>query len=80
MKWVTPLLMVGTKQDAQHLPGSFVFAPTSGEAISCVSADQACVVPTKEIAADVIRHFGASEEWVESHVMRDWQIPSLDHP
>lgn len=65
--------MIGTPQDACGLPGSFVFTATGGEAISRMSARLPCVVPTKETAADVIRHFGAPEAWVQSHVMRDWQ-------
>jgi hypothetical protein len=77
VRWVTPLLLVGTSDEARQMGDAYV--ATSGEAISHMSASQAVVVPTREMAAEVIRHFGATEEWVQAHVIDEWKgEPVLD--
>ena len=70
MKWVTPLLLVGTAEDAAHR--GEVFATTPEEAIAEMDARRTAVVSTREIAAACIRHFGASEDWIHRHVMSEW--------
>lgn len=77
MRWVTPILYIGTLADAKSFQSrgmDYNAVTTAREAVALMEQDRGAIVPTREIAADVIRTFGASEEWVESHVMRDWGL------
>jgi hypothetical protein len=75
VRWVTPLLFTGTEADAeafQRRDMDFTFASTSEGAILLMSADRGAIVPSREVAGQVVRHFGGSDEWIASHVLADW--------
>jgi hypothetical protein len=77
VRWVTPLLYVGTEADAQGL--GYRYVSSTDEATASMAVDRGVVVPTREIAAGAIRHFGATEAWIESHVMSEWEgEPTFD--
>jgi hypothetical protein len=78
MRWVSPLLFVGTQADADKLDFAF-FEGDPVRVARLIEQRVGCVVPTKEDAAEVLRHLGAGEDWIESHVMNEWKgEPVLD--
>lgn len=76
MKWVTPLLSIGTPQDAQRL--GELYTENTFEAISAMINHVGVVVSTAQMAADVIRSFGAAEDWINAHVFDEWGEPHLE--
>jgi hypothetical protein len=76
MKWVTPLLLVGTPEDAAWR--GEVFTADPADAIEEMNEDRTLIVASPEIAAEVIRHFGASEDWITRHVLTPWGPGHID--
>jgi hypothetical protein len=76
MRWVTPLLLVGTAAEAEHR--GEVYATTPDAAMAAMKVRHTAVVPNREMAAEVIRRFGASEEWIRSHVLSEWGPGHID--
>jgi hypothetical protein len=71
MRWVTPLMLIGTSEEADRRHEPFITEPE--QAITAIKIGKPVVVSTREVAAAVIRHFGASEDWINRHVMSDWE-------
>jgi hypothetical protein len=70
MRWVTPLLMVGTRDDADRL--SYHYLADGEQATAAMQSGNGVVVPDRPIAAQIIIALGASKQWVAAHVTADW--------
>lgn len=72
MRWVSPYLLVGTAREADQLGDLFSDDPND-VAAHIRELRQAMVVPTVDIAAEVLRVLGYDEDWIEAHVLSDWE-------
>jgi hypothetical protein len=78
MRWVTSRLMVGTERDAATL--GYTYIGDLDAALRILDDDRAggVVVPTHDIAEAVLRHFGAEEDWISTHLHSDWAAEAED--
>ena len=74
MRWVTPKLMVGTEQDATTL--GFVYLDNWETAQRLISDDEVdgVVVSNRWTAESILRHLGASHDWIRAHLYTDWAV------
>ncbi len=76
MKWVSPLLTIGTPDEAHVLGDQYSDDPPEVAYLMRMER-RAMVVPTPELAAEVLRLLGyrgeESEQWFADHIFADWQ-------
>ena len=72
MRWLSPMVMLGTQDDADALGFSFVEDPP--QAAQQVESGTPVVVPTADAAEELLRLLGAPEEWVRHQSHGDWAM------
>lgn len=71
MRWVSPLLRVGTPVEAHQLGDIYTEDPQHAK-LSIRSFGVPVMVPTVEMAAEVLSLLGYDQEWID-HVLSDWK-------
>ncbi len=72
MRWVSPLLRVGTPGEAEDMGD--VYVPDIPSAVEHIRVlKQPVMVPNEEIAKATLVALGYSEDWV-NHVLSDWEL------
>ena len=78
-RWVSPLLSAGTPEHARQL-GDVYCDDAHQVALGMRHGRLAYVVPTVEVAADVLRLLGYDEAWITVHVLSDRSFSGTDSP
>ena len=72
MKWISPMIMAGTQDDADAL--RFIFVEDPLIAAHHVESGTPVLVPSSEVAEELLRLLGAPDDWIRHHAPGTWAL------